>query len=151
MYEDRKGVVNFLGRVESLRRRIKARVLDNTRNFMVKLGNESEDGALVVVEGPRDVQALRSLGFKGKTHMLCWNSGLSKLPAEMAKFRKVIPLLDLDREGKALTKKIMGAAERNGVKIDMYYWRQIIPVTEGSITEIQELIKFSDGNPSATM
>jgi len=78
-----------------MRRKIKARVLDNTQNFIMKLSQESEDGALVVVEGPNDVQALRSLGFKGKSHMLCWNAGLSRLPAEMILHTKVIPLLNL--------------------------------------------------------
>lgn len=128
-----------------MRRKIKHSVLDGTRDFIAKLRQESEDGALVVVEGPRDVQALRSLGFEGKAHMLCWNAGLSKLPAEMVMYTKVIPLLDLDKEGRALTKKVIGTAEKSGVKVDMFFWRRVIPVTEGSITEIQELIRFSDG------
>jgi len=121
-----------------MRRKIKTRVLDNTQNFIMKLSQESEDGALVVVEGPNDVQALRSLGFKGKSHMLCWNAGLSRLPAEMILHTKVIPLLDLDKEGRALTKKIVSTAEKIGVRVDMFFWRQIVPVTDGSITEIQE-------------
>ncbi len=134
-----------------MRRKIKPRILDCTQNFIMKLSQESDDGALVVVEGPKDVQALRSLGFKGKSHMLCWNAGLSKLPAEMILHTKVIPLLDLDKEGRALTKKIISTAEKIGVKVDMFFWRQIVPVTEGSITEIQELIRFSYDSLPATM
>ncbi len=134
-----------------MRKMIKPRVLDNTQNFIMRLSQESEDGALVVVEGPKDVLALRSLGFRGKSHMLCWNAGLSRLPAEMIMYTKIIPLLDLDREGRALTKKIISIAEKIGVKVDMFFWRHVIPVTEGSITEIQELIRFSDGYSPVTM
>lgn len=134
-----------------MRRKIKTRVLGNTQNFIMKLSQESEDGALVVVEGPNDVQALRSLGFNGKSHMLCWNAGLSRLPAEMILHNKVIPLLDLDKEGRALTKKIIVIAEKIGVKVDLFFWRQIVPLTEGSITEIQELIRFSYNAFPATM
>jgi len=126
-----------------MRRKITPRVLDNTQNFIMKLSQESEDGALVVVEGPKDVQALRSLGFEGKSLMLCWNAGLSRLPAEMLLHTKVIPLLDLDKEGRALTKKVIALAEKRGVKLDLFYWRHIVPLTGGSITEIQELIRFS--------
>ena len=134
-----------------MKRKIKPRVLDSTQDFIMKLSQESEDGALVIVEGPKDVQALRTLGFKGKSHMLCWNAGLSRLPSEMIRHTKIIPLLDLDREGRALTKKIIDTAEKIGVKVDMFFWRQVVPVTEGSITEIQELIRFSDGYLPATM
>ncbi|MCH8022270.1 MAG: toprim domain-containing protein [Thaumarchaeota archaeon] len=133
-----------------MRRKIKRRVLESTRNFIMKLSQESEDGALVVVEGPNDVRALQSLGFKGKSHMLCWNAGLSRLPSEMVMHTKIIPLLDLDKEGKALTKKVIGTAEKIGVEVDMFFWRKVVPVTEGSITEIQELIRFSDGEFPAT-
>ncbi len=134
-----------------MRRKITPRVLDSIQNFIMKLSQESEEGALVVVEGPKDVQALRSLGFRGKYHMLCWNAGLSRLPAEMILHTKVIPLLDLDKEGRALTKKIIVTAEKIGVRVDLFFWRQIVPLTGGSITEIQELIRFSYDAFPATM
>jgi 5S rRNA maturation endonuclease (ribonuclease M5) len=75
---------------------------------------------IVVVEGPRDVEALRNLGFKGKV-TICSKVGVSD--ADLAESladgaSKVIILTDFDEEGRELNKRLSRLFERRGVKIE---------------------------------
>jgi 5S rRNA maturation endonuclease (ribonuclease M5) len=75
---------------------------------------------IVVVEGPRDVEALRNLGFKGKV-TICSKVGVSD--ADLAESladgaSKVVILTDFDVEGRELNRRLSRLFERRGVKIE---------------------------------
>ena len=73
--------------------------------YVKKLNDENSNGALVVVEGLRDYRSLRSIGFLGNIFMFCNKNNLLRLVEESKKYRKVILLFDLDREGRSLTNR----------------------------------------------
>jgi len=75
---------------------------------------------IVVVEGPRDVEALRNLGFEGKV-TICSKVGVSD--ADLAESladgaSKVVILTDFDEEGRELNRRLSRLFERRGVKIE---------------------------------
>jgi len=113
--------------------------------FVRKLNDEYKNGALVVVEGQHDEEALKSIGFKGKLFLLCHNRNLIELASEAEKYRKVILLLDLDRKGRALTKKAIIILQGKNNKIDLFFRRELIRATKGRIRQIEELIRFKEG------
>lgn len=75
---------------------------------------------VVVVEGPRDVEALRSLNFKGRV-IICSKVGVSE--AELAESladeaSSVVILTDFDEEGRSLNKRLTRLLERRGLKVE---------------------------------
>jgi 5S rRNA maturation endonuclease (ribonuclease M5) len=75
---------------------------------------------VVVVEGPRDVEALRNLGFEGRV-TICSKVGVSDadLTESLAdRNSKVIILTDFDEEGRELNRRLSRLFERRGVKIE---------------------------------
>ena len=111
--------------------------------FIRNLNFDAENDSLVVVEGKRDKEALQSLGFTGKIMMLCHRGGMKNLVENAELHRKMILLLDLDREGKALTgraaKLLLGRAT-----VDLSYRKKLGAIAKGRIRHVEELGKFKD-------
>jgi 5S rRNA maturation endonuclease (ribonuclease M5) len=112
--------------------------------YVKRLNDESRNGALVVVEGRRDIEALRAIGFEGKVIMLCHNGSLRKLVQEAENHRKTILLLDLDRKGRSLTKKAAIILEGNKCVIDLYFRRELVSATRGRVNHVEELSRFKE-------
>ncbi len=112
--------------------------------YVKRLNDESRNGALVVVEGLRDLRALRAVGFDGDVLMFCHNGGKRLLVNEAAKYRKSILLLDLDREGRSLTKKAAVMLGDNKSAIDLFFRRELSSVTRGRVSHIEELSRYKD-------
>ena len=112
--------------------------------YIKKLNNESKNGSLVVVEGKRDVRALRSMGFVGKILMLCHNNNFDRFISEAGKYHKIILLLDLDRKGRSLTKKAAILLEGKKHVIDLYFRRNLSSITCGRVKQIEELSKYAE-------
>lgn len=75
---------------------------------------------VVVVEGPRDVEALRNLGFEGRV-TICSKVGVSDADlAESLADRdsKVVILTDFDEEGRELNRRLSRLFERRGIKVE---------------------------------
>lgn len=75
---------------------------------------------IVVVEGPRDVNALMNLNFEGRV-MICSKVGASD--ADLAEIvveesSKVLILTDFDEEGRELNKRLSRLFERRGLKVE---------------------------------
>jgi|TARA_Y100000310_G_scaffold279782_1_gene299121 5S rRNA maturation endonuclease (ribonuclease M5) len=112
--------------------------------YIKKLNDESKNGSLVVVEGKRDVRALRSIGFIGKILMLCHNNNFDRFISEVGKYHKIILLLDLDRKGRSLTKKAAILLEGKKHVIDLYFRRNLSSITCGRVKQIEELSKYAE-------
>ncbi len=111
--------------------------------YVKKLNDESKNGSLIIVEGKRDVKALRSLGVIGKIMMFCHNNNFDRLVYEAEKYRKIILLFDLDRKGSHLTKKTATLLESKKHIIDIFFRRNLSSITYGRIKQIEELSRFS--------
>ena len=55
-------------------------------------------------------------------------------------YRKIILLLDSDRKGKIITKKIL--SQLNGKDIDLNYNKKLQRITKGRIKKIEEIKTF---------
>ena len=75
---------------------------------------------VVVVEGPRDVEALRNLDFEGRV-TICSKVGVSDsdLAESLAdRDSKVVILTDFDEEGRELNRRLSRLFERRGIKVE---------------------------------
>jgi len=106
----------------------------------VDLLNSEKDG-VVIVEGKRDSAALVKLGYSGKILEFHKINGMIKFADSAAKYRKLILLLDGDRKGKYLTKKIIELLEHR-TKIDLLFKKKLVSITKGKIRFIEQLVCY---------
>lgn len=113
------------------------------RSFIESLNHESKAGAVVVVEGKKDGNALREIGFDGE--ILVYNNfkGIINLVDYLSrKGGKVILLLDRDKKGKALTSKIITKLDLLCCHDNLYYKKWFVKMTRGKITCVENLSKY---------
>lgn len=112
--------------------------------FIEFLNYESEVDSVVVVEGKRDVKALRSIGFKGELVVYHNFRGLGEFVHHIAiRNRKIILLLDMDRKGKVLTSKIIRNLNSSCQHDNLQTKRKLTQITRGRIRHIEDLKSFS--------
>ena len=109
------------------------------KKFMDSLN--SQTNCVVVVEGKRDAAALVKLGYSGKILEFHRFNGMIKFADSAAKYRKLILLLDGDRKGKYLTKKIIDLLEHR-TKIDLLFKKKLVSITKGKIRFIEQLVCY---------
>jgi 5S rRNA maturation endonuclease (ribonuclease M5) len=98
---------------------------EKIQQILSKLAEEAAKGYAIIVEGKKDAQALRDLGFNGRI-LTVKTGGKSFLEAtteiEMLDAHEVILLLDFDRRGREGTKRIKQELERSKIKPNSKYW-----------------------------
>ena len=113
--------------------------IDDIKKFIKHLNSKKE--SVVVVEGKRDSTALRKLGFSGKAIEFHSFKGLVKFSDFVAKYKSVILLLDGDRKGRYLTKRIIDLSAHR-VKIDLLFKKKLVSITKGKIRFIEQLVCY---------
>ena len=108
----------------------------------IDLLNSEKDG-VVIVEGKRDSAALIKLGYSGKILEFHRFNGMVKFADSAAKYHKIILLLDGDRKGRYLTKKIIELLERR-TKIDLLFKKKLVSITKGKIRFIEQLVCYEN-------
>ncbi len=110
--------------------------IQDIKNFIELLNSKSD--SVVIVEGKRDSEALKKLGFSGRVLEFHKFRGLRKFADFVSEYKSLIILLDRDRKGRHLTTKIIEQLERR-VKIDLSFKRKLVSITKGKIRSIEEL------------
>lgn len=110
--------------------------IQDLKNFIVLLNSKSDSA--VIVEGKRDSNALKKLGFSGRVLEFHRFRGLRKFVDLVSEYNSLIILLDRDRKGRYLTTKIIEQLERR-VKIDLSFKRKLVSITKGKVRFIEEL------------
>ena len=110
--------------------------IQEIKNFIGLLNSKSD--SVVIVEGKRDSEALKNLGFSGRVLEFHKFRGLRKFVDLVSEYNSLIILLDRDRKGRYLTTKIVEQLERR-VKIDLSFKRKLVSITKGKIRFIEEL------------
>ncbi len=86
--------------------------IEEIKNFIDNLNNESLKNSIVVVEGKKDIDALNYLGFNGNLKAYHHFKGTTDFVDYCsANYKKLILLLDADQAGKAITKKILSQTQ----------------------------------------
>jgi len=109
------------------------------KKFMDSLN--SQTNCAVVVEGKRDTAALVKLGYSGKILEFHRFNGMIKFTDSAAKYSRLILLLDGDRKGRYLTKKIIELLEHR-TKIDLLFKKKLVSITKGKIRFIEQLVCY---------
>lgn len=88
------------------------------------------------MEGQRDERALRQLGMKGPIYQVQSSGSLLEVCERVAEEHKeVLLFLDLDKEGKRITKTVKKYLTDKGVKVDTKLQKKIMRTLETRETE----------------
>jgi 5S rRNA maturation endonuclease (ribonuclease M5) len=119
--------------------------MEKVQLLIEKLVTDSAKGCLIIVEGQKDHRALRQLGINGKilTAKTSRKSFLD-LTAEIEKQScpQVILLLDFDRRGKELTKRLIQHLETVRMKTNTDYWKELQVLVGRDIKDIEGLPSY---------
>jgi 5S rRNA maturation endonuclease (ribonuclease M5) len=109
------------------------------------LAEESAKGKPIVVEGKKDVAALRASGVAG-TVLTVKTGGKSFLDAvseiEKMDVPEVILFLDFDRRGKEGTKHLKQSLERAKIKPNTKFWRELSALVGKEIQCVESLTAY---------
>ncbi|MDH3311893.1 MAG: topoisomerase [Nitrosopumilus sp.] len=109
------------------------------KNFVFQLNSKTE--SVVVVEGKRDGNALRKLGYSGKVLEFHKFKGMIDFTDYAAKFENIIILFDRDKKGRYLTGKTIQLLQRR-TNVDLSYKRKLRLITKGKIMFIEQLVCY---------
>ena len=113
--------------------------------IITALAEKSAKGTLIIVEGKKDVEALRVLGVKG-TLMSVKTGGKSFLGVvseiEQMGTSEVILFLDFDRRGKEGTKRLKQNLERAKIKPNVKFWRELSALVWKEIQCVESLTAY---------
>ena len=110
-------------------------------DYLMKIIDDlnKEEETILIVEGKKDIKALRNFGFKGK--ILEYRQLLEFLHKEK-NTKKFILLVDFDQEGKKICKKLYNLLSVKGYKVDLYYWRKISEFKKYGLYEIEDIYTY---------
>ena len=109
------------------------------KNFVSHLNSMRE--SVVVVEGKRDSEALKKIGFSGKVVEFHKFGGMINFVDSVARHENLIILFDGDRKGKYFTRKTIQLLQRR-TKVDLTFKRKLTSITKGKIRFIEQLVCY---------
>ena len=115
--------------------------IQDVQKFITSLN--SKKNSIVVVEGKRDEEALKKLGFSGRICQFHSFKGLSKFVDSMPRYNSLILLLDSDRKGSYLTKRIISQLQHQ-MRIDLSFRRKLVAITKGKVRHIENLTLYAN-------
>ena len=119
---------------------VKVQDVSRVKDFVKSLN--SVHNGIIVVEGKRDEDALKKLGYCGKICQFHSFKGLIKFADSMPKYKNLILLLDSDRKGRYLTKRIIAQLQHR-MTVDLSYRKELTIVTKGRVKNIEDLSMYA--------
>jgi len=120
---------------------------EKIREILERLIQESAKGIPVVVEGKKDIEALRLLGVEGEM-IPVKASGKSLLYAvsklENSDKGEVILMLDFDRRGKELTAKLKRHLEGSPIATNTTFWGEIFGLIGKDVKNVEGLATYME-------
>jgi len=118
---------------------------EKIQHLLECLIEESLKGTPILVEGKKDVQALRELGVAGKISS-AKTAGKSRLDViseiEQSGQREIILLMDFDRRGKELTEKLRQELEKVRVKPNLTFWNKLFGIVGREVKDVEGLVTY---------
>jgi 5S rRNA maturation endonuclease (ribonuclease M5) len=92
-------------------------LLEELRDLLNEMGHLA---SIVIVEGPRDVEALRRIGYRGRIEVSSkYSVSDSDFVESLARsVTSVIVLTDFDEEGRRINRDLTRLLERRGVRVE---------------------------------
>ena len=104
---------------------------------------DANERAPIIVEGDKDVAALRALGLTGEVVRLNQGRSLVVFCEGLAsRCREVIILTDWDRKGGQLCRHLTDYCDDNDVKYDLHFRMELALLCKKEIKDVQSLPRY---------
>lgn len=108
---------------------------------------ETNEAIPIVVEGQRDVTALRLLGFKGRIVALHSGDPLFQVAESLgAQTRDVVLLTDWDTKGQALFETLRASLAANGVRVNGSFREDLRHWIRPTLNDVESLASYVGRN-----
>jgi 5S rRNA maturation endonuclease (ribonuclease M5) len=119
--------------------------MEEVQSVLECLIEESMKRTPILVEGRKDIQALRELGVTGKIFS-AKTAGKSRLDVmleiEQSGPGEIILLLDFDRRGKEWTERLKQDLERIGTKPNLTFWSKLFGILGKDVKDVEGLVAY---------
>lgn len=122
------------------------RKLEKISCVIERLKSEISLDALLVVEGEKDIKALREMGIA--CNIIAVKSSGKSVPDIIDEIistgsKEIILLMDFDRRGKELTKCLAESLKAaREIKVDVSFWREIYNILNNDVKDIEGLATY---------
>jgi 5S rRNA maturation endonuclease (ribonuclease M5) len=110
--------------------------------FVCELNALAQEGAVVVVEGKRDRDALAALGYTGPI-LTKATLHSKKGVAGLRRVKLAVILTDLDEEGRRLAARYADFFTLRGVKPSLTQRRRLLRASHGTFLHMENLVRFA--------
>jgi len=109
---------------------------------LVRLAKKADEGVPILVEGAKDLVALERLGIRGK--IICVKSSNRVLVdlLDIIKDKEAVILVDFDRTGERLAKRIVTYLQRKGVNANSDFWKRIGSLVKHDVKDVEGLPSY---------
>ena len=132
------------GRVEQEGRAKGTYDLEALEELIASLLEASYQGAAVIVEGRRDLQALRSLGLPGPVIMASRRRALDLAEDAARSYREIILLTDWDGKGDEMCRTIERHLISVGSKPDKEIRSRLKKLVKKEIKDVESLSRYAE-------
>ncbi|MEM2394062.1 MAG: toprim domain-containing protein, partial [Candidatus Bathyarchaeia archaeon] len=111
------------------------------------LAEEAAKGIPIIVEGKKDMEALKALGITGR--IIAAKTGGKNLLDVISEIEEcgaseVILLLDFDRRGRELTRRLKQRLEKTGPRPNIEYWNQLLQIVWKEVKDVEGLATYME-------
>jgi len=116
--------------------------LEKLEELILELKNLSDAGVIIVVEGRKDVESLRSLGVNGEIKLSSQQPLLDFAEKLSRSGKDIVLLTDWDRKGGIVARKIIDYLQAYSIIPDMDLRARIGFLVKKRIKDIESLSKY---------
>lgn len=116
--------------------------LEKLEELILELKNLSDAGAIIVVEGRKDVESLRSLGINGEVKLSSQQPLLDFTEKLSRSGKEIVLLTDWDRKGGMVARKIIDYLHAYSIIPNMDIRARIGFLVKKRIKDIESLSKY---------
>lgn len=131
------------GRVEQESRPKRTYDLEALEELIASLLDASYQGAAIIVEGRRDLQALRALGLPGPVIMASRRSALDLAEDAARNYPQIILLTDWDSKGDEMCKTIERHLRSVGSRPDREIRSRLKKLVKKEIKDVESLSQYA--------
>lgn len=113
-------------------------------DLLERLALQSVKGLPIIVEGPKDVSALRRLAMSGDIIAAKTRKSFLALATEIEKLdvEEVILLMDFDRRGTEWIKRLTQYLEQTKTKPNTFFWKELRKLVSHEVKDIEGLLSY---------
>jgi len=116
--------------------------LERIEELLLELSEYSGRGAVIIVEGKRDILSMKRLGIKGRFELATRHSLFNFSERIAGLGNEVIILTDWDRRGDLLAAKLSEYFENFGIKPELKIRNKLRLITQKEIKDIESLYTY---------